>query len=699
MSSVFQPFFQVRLWCLFAVLFFSQTSAFSEISAQETVSLDTLLHEMLDRESLLSDPGEFTCRQFSSFDRAAKSPEENWFANADTAQFLRTEERNGRTEWVLMDVQGPGAVVRWWITAPHYKNRLYIYVDGASEPTFAGKVDELVGGAFFCGAPLSQETARGRNLYLPIPYAKSLKVTCDMMPEQQNLYFQINYRTYAPGKKVESLTPETLLAAKEKIRQSNEALGKLPVLDDTFRKTLQIAPGECAAVQNFTQGAEIRRFTVGFPAKILDGEEIADGTDALAQYRAEVLRTLILEILFDGKLTVQCPLGDFFGSGVGVNPYRTFWTEVHEDGTMSAFWPMPFRKSAEVRIRNVGKHAVSLTCSGSAAPLSEKIANCSEDDFLYFHANWRQERMIETLGGRGTCDWNYAQLEGRGIFVGDVLSVVNRVPQWWGEGDEKIYVDGEMFPSHFGTGTEDYYGYAWCMPKWFESPWRAQPRAEGPANFGNTTNIRFRSLDRIPFTRSFRFDMEVWHWTSTKVDYAASVFWYGTRDAKILGADPAKLYAEAASPVSYKTPFQMEVCGFHFAKTPNGQAAVQGMRPFPNGKWVRDEQLWWHNGKPGDELELCVTIPKNARMVKLGLTQACDYGIFEFFADGKRLGGLWDACNPIPGSDGVIRKTLELPIPEELADGKEHRFVIHLVGKSRLSIGTMFGMDSMEFLP
>jgi len=128
MPSVHPPFLRSCCWYCGAV--WTCMLIFSGVSAQETVSLDFLLHEMLDRESVLKAPEEFTCRQFSSFDRRAGSPEENWFANGDTAQFLRTEERNGKTEWVLMDVQGPGAVVRWWITAPQYRNRLFVYVDG-----------------------------------------------------------------------------------------------------------------------------------------------------------------------------------------------------------------------------------------------------------------------------------------------------------------------------------------------------------------------------------------------------------------------------------------------------------------------------------------------------------------------------------------------------------------------------------------
>ena len=63
--------------------------------------------------------------------------------------------------------------------------------------------------------------------------------------------------------------------------------------------------------------------------------------------------------------------------------------------------------------------------------------------------------------------------------MGDTLAVVNGAAAWWGEGDEKIYVDDESFPSHFGTGTEDYYGYAWCRAKSFSSPFHANRKGAG----------------------------------------------------------------------------------------------------------------------------------------------------------------------------------------------------------------------------
>ena len=66
------------------------------------------------------------------------------------------------------------------------------------------------------------------------------------------------------------------------------------------------------------------------------------------------------------------------------------------------------------------------------------------------------------------------QTEGRGRFCGVMLHVWNPRGGWWGEGDEKFFVDGEKFPSTIGTGSEDYFGYAWCNPHLFQKPTTAR---------------------------------------------------------------------------------------------------------------------------------------------------------------------------------------------------------------------------------
>ena len=143
---------------------------------------------------------------------------------------------------------------------------------------------------------------------------------------------------------------------------------------------------------------------------------------------------------------------------------------------------------------------------------------------MYFHARWKIEHDVRT---RPMQDWNYLTAKGKGVFGGVAFFIDNPVKDWWGEGDEKIYVDGETFPSHFGTGTEDYYGYGWCCPQLFTHAYHNQPRCDGPGNYGRTSVNRFDILDRIPFTTSFKFDMELWHWKDCKVNMAVMAYYYG----------------------------------------------------------------------------------------------------------------------------------------------------------------------------
>ncbi len=42
-------------------------------------------------------------------------------------------------------------------------------------------------------------------------------------------------------------------------------------------------------------------------------------------------------------------------------------------------------------------------------------------------------------------DVNYVTLEGKGLYAGDALTVFNTADAWWGEGDEKIFVDNDIF--------------------------------------------------------------------------------------------------------------------------------------------------------------------------------------------------------------------------------------------------------------
>jgi len=202
---------------------------------------------------------------------------------------------------------------------------------------------------------------------------------------------------------------------------------------------------------------------------------------------------------------------------VGVNTLESWQRTVVKGGPMTCRWVMPYRKSARLAVFNLGKEKVELKLSAHIGAWKWNERS------LYFHANWRQQNPLPT---QPRSDWNYIAATGQGVYVGDTLTVYNPVPDWWGEGDEKIWVDGENFPSHFGTGSEDHYGYAWGDPRLFQGPFVNQIRCDGPGTRGYTVVTRTRSLDAIPFVKSLNFDMEVWHWKNCQVAYAAATYWY-----------------------------------------------------------------------------------------------------------------------------------------------------------------------------
>ncbi|MDR1493801.1 MAG: DUF2961 domain-containing protein [Planctomycetaceae bacterium] len=653
---------------------------FSQVRAAN-VTLESLLNEMTNRAAVAEFPDPFyTNQQASSYDRNSKSPDQpGWFANGDSTQFVREETNadfGNRKEWVLMDEDGPGAVVRWWITAKQYKTTFRIYFDGEKTPRIEAKIDDLVGGDFLAGTPFSESSARGRNLYFPIPYAKHIKITIDDMPTQERIYYQINYRTYQPETRVETFSMENLKKLSGLIEKKLEQLkGKDETSLTEIAKSIKyktILPGETVVEDNFQKENEAE----------LKNEKGVALLPLVIKLKAEnipqALRSTILHISFDGKETVTCPVGDFFGSGVGVNPYTSWYTSVlDKDGWMVSKWFMPFQKSCEIKFQNLSDEKVEYISCATLMPYQWN------EKSMYFHCDWRQERNINTKTKR---DWNYITIQGKGIFVGDSLSVVNYNRGWWGEGDEKIYVDGEKFPSHFGTGTEDYYGYAWCTPEYFEAPFHTQPRAEGPNNFGNTTNSRYRSLDAIPFTKDFRFDMEIWHWQITKIDYAVATYWYAFGNATT--NQPDNFVEEAKAKVSYKTPVYLP--GYNVVNTPKGDLSIQNMSRFQD-KWKNDSQLWWREAKPGDELQLRIKAEKSGKQhIVVSLTKAVDYGQVQFSFDGKNIGKVIDLFN-----DGVIR-TGEIDLGELDISAGEHIFSVKIAGKNEKATNYLFGLEYAE---
>src|SRR5678816_2319496 len=138
---------------------------------------------------------------------------------------------------------------------------------------------------------------------------------------------------------------------------------------------------------------------------------------------------------------------------------------------------MPFRNKVVLRLINKGNEKVSGSLVVSTGNWKWDKAS------MYFHADYKRMDKFSTEPRTGK-DFNYLRLKSKtGVYAGDLLQVNKAVGGWWGEGDEKIYIDGSTFPDDFGTGSEDYYGYAWGHPETFNHIFTAQPI--GNANLSN----------------------------------------------------------------------------------------------------------------------------------------------------------------------------------------------------------------------
>ena len=490
----------------------------------EPVTLGTLLAEMTDPERLTRLPeAPYRLLHASSCDRLALQPNTPaWFANADSCNYLRTETANGRTEYVLLDADGPGAIVRFWTTAIWSDNTLRVYLDEAATPQIEGTLTQIVGNDALAAAPLSfispfktGTIMTGHNLYLPIPFGRHCKVTLST-PNNAYIYYNIDYRVYDAGAEVESFTTNALSVYQADYARALSAL--------TEGHPSGLATSLCSRLEGrLTWGGDQRAITLRGASAIRRMKFKLAAPDL-----AQALRSTHLELDFDDERgAVHCPVGDFFGAGCTVTAGSTWFLEATSNGVLQAFWTMPFRDRAVVRLVNHGQQPVDIL-QGEVWTGPYDWA----DDSLHFHAAWRDYPFEDTVGNKGK-DVNYVTLQGCGRLVGDTLSIFNDAssPQhwcnnWWGEGDEKIYVDGELFPSHFGTGSEDYYGYAWCSAQPFNTPFIAQPSGAGNDQRGNTINTRLRLLDDIPYRTGLRFDMELLTWQPGRYRYAPTVFWY-----------------------------------------------------------------------------------------------------------------------------------------------------------------------------
>jgi hypothetical protein len=669
---------------LLASLLFAAAAA----PAQTTLTYPDLVGRLTDLEHLaiLPPPGETTA-QWSSYDRksrydAATGKYLGWDANGDNDGHIRKEG----ALFVLAEMTGPGCIWRIWSAAPK-QGRVRIYLDGASEPAVDLPFAHYFDGqhAPFNRPALVYTVARGWNNFTPIPYAKSCKIVADA---DWGAYYQFVYTTFAPGTQVPTFKRELTAA-------DNAAL------DAANRLLATVGPKAPRAYPNATLAADV--FEVPAGSEI---SERLEGPAAIVGVRLRpldlpkspadraVLRENFIEVRWDGESepSVAVPLGDFFGTAPGVNAYRSLPAGMTDDGWLYSHWFMPFARTADITVRNDGATDRRFEFELVLAELPKPA-----DQYGRFHCKWHRDAFLPADPERRAIDWTMLTTQGRGRYVGVMLHIWNPRGQWWGEGDEKFYVDGEKFPSTIGTGSEDYFGYAWCDPRLFQHAFNNQTHNTGH-NRGHISVNRWHIADQIPFQKSFDAAIEKYFPNSRPTLYAATACWYLDRS----GHDPYPA-APLAERVGYWDDAQLaprtvkgalEGESLKVLRRTAGNPHPQDLAGFGES-WSGDTQLWWIDARPGAVLELEVPVATAGRYRILAqFTKAPDYGIAQLALDGAKLGEPRDFYAPTVVPTGEV----ELGV-QTLAAGP-HALKVELTGKHGQALPRyMFGLDYLRLVP
>ena len=656
--------------------------------AGQTFTYVDLVHRLTDLEALavLPVPGE-QCRQWSSYDRASRYDEAtgkyvHWSANGDGGGIIRRED--GRS--VFAEIEGPGVIWRIWSARPG-QGRVAVYLDGADEPAVDLPFRQYFDGsaAPFQGRALCHETARGWNNYVPIPFQKSCKI---LAADNWGAYYHFTYTTYPNDTRLPTFRRELTPAETAALATADDVLASRLGGDPagkrngehTDEKTVPVPPGQAVMMAALSGPRAITALRVRPELPAAPGER-------------DPLRELCLRITWDDETTpaVWAPLGDFFGAAPGIAPYRSLPLGMTTNG-FYALWYMPFAKRARVELVNDGGTERRVTFAVTHAPLSRSV-----DSLARFHAKWHRDAFLPEETERRAIDWTMLKTSGGpGRFVGVMLHVWNPRGGWWGEGDEKFFVDGERFPSTIGTGSEDYFGYAWCCPELFANAYHNQPYNDG-SNKGHVCVNRWHVGDNVPFQQSFEAAIEKYYKNKKPTLYAATVYWYqaagtgaGDRYAAVPVAERLGWYVE---PVIPRVPGAIEGEKLKVVEKTGGNPHRQDMSGF-EGTWSDDAHLWWTGGKPGDRCALRLPVAEDGNYkVIVQMTRARDYGIVQLSLDDAKLGSPFDLYDP------RVVPTGELDMGAHALSKGDHRLTLEIVGGNEKAIKVyMVGLDYVKLV-
>jgi len=399
---------------------------------------------------------------------------------------------------------------------------------------------------------------------------------------------------------------------------------------------------------------------------------------------------MLLRMYWDGNArpAVEAPVGDFFANCFGERREVISLPVVVENAdAYNCFWQMPFRKSARIEIVNQSEKQISLLYYNIDWVKKKSLPS----DTPYFYAQYRQEYPVEH--GK---DYLVLDTKGKGHYVGTVLAVRTRSPAWFGEGDEKIYLDGEAKASIWGTGTEDYFLSAWGL-KTASTPYFGVPYFDQWGIVGSHTSAyRWHINDPIVFNTGIKVSFEHFGWVAPdenpnykstswnerEDDYASVAFWYQTGQPTFAA----------------RAPHARE------RKLPSLERIIAFVRDLPGAEWhgagpAASQQLDFYPGpqilyRPTSTNDAWLEIPftvtnKEPLRLLVNATKSYDYGRYEAYLNGIKVGETFDLYDAKTVNE-------EVHLLDFWPEPGSYRLRLQCVGKNHLSSGYYCGVESVH---
>ncbi len=420
---------------------------------------------------------------FSSYDRTGANDD----GGSGRYSFLR-KEGDGL---VIAEMKGPGAITRIWTPTPT-NDLMEFYFDGETKPRLAVPFIDLFSGnhpPFI--SPLSGHAVGGYYTYVPLEFAKSMKV---VLRGAKMRYYMVNYVLYPPDVPVHPYQPGDLFA--------------FPGLDlngQTTAKQQVLEPGKAITLFDTNQPGRIVSLKVG-PPEAVAGED----------------RAIVLRIYWDNvaQPAVDVPAGDFFGYSFGRPAARSLLFGSEDEWDYVRI-PMPFKHAARIDLVSQRRDGPPLTIR-SEVVASNRGQEAGEGTF---HAKWNRENP--TTDG---VPFTYLDVKGRGQVVGMSLQAQGKESgqTLFFEGDDEVTIDGDK--TIHGTGSEDSFNGGWYdIPgRWYEQhSLLLSGCLEYNKYLGRTGGYRVLLSDAYAFQKSVYFTIEhSGEKNNIAADYTGTTYFY-----------------------------------------------------------------------------------------------------------------------------------------------------------------------------